>query len=684
MAEDLISFGAWVRLRRQALVVTREELASRVGCAEVTIRKIESDERKPSPQVAELLAHHLGLAADQRDLFVRVARGMIPVAQLPPAIPGAPVVSLPTAVLPSPEASLPSGTVTFLFTDIEGSTRRWEDQPDAMRAALVRHDAILRQAIVGNGGHIFKTIGDACCAAFASAPHALAAAIAGQRVLRAEDWGAIEPLKVRMALHTGTAEPQAGDYLGQPLNRVARLLSAGHGRQILLSLATHELVRDHIPNDATLRDLGSHRLKDLVRSEPIFQVNCADLTADFPPLHSLDARSTNLPAQVNALIGRMTEIAKVTELLDRSRLVTLTGPGGTGKTRLALQIGSELLDQYADGVWFIDLAPVSDPEQITSAIAQTLGIPESPNRPIREGIVSWLRERQTLLILDNCEQVIVGAADLVAELLRSMPKLSVLATSRIPLRIAAEHEYPVAPLGLPNPRMLPPLDQLSQYDAVALFIARARAVRIDFSVTNANASAVAEICIRLDGLPLAIELAAARIRLFSLDQLLSRLISARMQTLSGGARDLPASRPFGQRLIGAIACSRRHSSFCSHAWACLLVAGRLRQRRRCVEAPRTENKELRTENQAFRSQESEVRIPKNQCTAGRTLCSPEPANTHQALRSQKSRVRSQQTKNQEPGTKNLRHHPVTMSPNHLVKVHLVTSSRCHLVRKPSS
>jgi predicted ATPase/class 3 adenylate cyclase/tetratricopeptide (TPR) repeat protein len=539
MAEDLFAFGAWVRLRRQALVLTREDLAGRVGCAEVTIRKIESDERKPSPQVAELLAQHLGLSVEQRDLFVRVARGVLPVAQLPQAIPGAPVASVPIPSNQPPAATLPSGTVTFLFTDIEGSTRRWEEQPDAMRQSLARHDAILRAAIESYGGQVFKTVGDAFCAAFASAPDALRAAIDGQRTLVGENWGTIGPIRVRMALHTGTAVPQAGDYFGQPLNRVARILAAGHGRQILLSLATHELVRDHLPDGASLRDLGSHRLKDLLRPEPIFQFDLLDLPTDFPPLRTLDARSTNLPAQANALIGRTHEIAEVSALLGETRLVTLTGPGGTGKTRLALQTATGLLDQYADGVWFIDLSPISDPEQIANTIAQTLALPEVPGQSVRATVISWLRARHTLLLLDNCEQVIDGVADLAADLLRSAPRLSLLATSRIPLRLAAEQEYPVAPLALPDPGALPALDHLSQYEAVALFITRARAVRPTFSITNANAPAVAEICVRLDGLPLAIELAAARVRLYPPEQLLVRLTSDRLQTLTGGARDLP-------------------------------------------------------------------------------------------------------------------------------------------------
>lgn len=539
MANDLIAFGTWVRLRRQALVLTREELASRVGCAEVTIRKIEADERKPSPQIAELLAQQLGLPADQRELFVRVARGLVSVAHLAPPIPGAPVASSATLMaLNAPEPTLPTGTVTFLFTDIEGSTKRWEQQPEAMRVALARHNTILRAAIESHSGHVFKTVGDAFCAAFASAPDALLAAVVGQRTLIEADWGALEPIRVRMAVHTGTAEPQGGDYLGQPLNRIARLLNAGHGGQILLSLATHELVRDHLPEGASLRDLGSHRLKDVLRSETIFQLNSTDLPTQFPVLKSLEARSTNLPIQVTELIGRRHEVADIITLLARARLITLTGPGGTGKTRLALQIGAELLDQYPDGVWFIDLASTFDGAQVAQVVATALGMGEPSDQPITTILKARLRHERTLLLLDNCEHIVDAVADLVDDLLRAAAHIAIVATSRISLRLSSEHEYPVPPLAVPE-STTSGWHQLTQYESVQLFINRARTVQHAFTVTNQNAPAVAEICVRLDGLPLAIELAVARLKLFTPEQVLARLNETLLPQLTGGARDLP-------------------------------------------------------------------------------------------------------------------------------------------------
>ncbi|HEY3230349.1 MAG TPA: adenylate/guanylate cyclase domain-containing protein, partial [Roseiflexaceae bacterium] len=281
-------------------------------------------------------------------------------------------------------AELPTGTVTFLFTDLAGSTRLWEQHPQAMPAALARHDAILRAAIAAHGGAIFHTAGDAFCTAFAGAPAALASALAAQRALEAEPWGESGPLRVRMALHTGTVELRDGDYFGVPLNRAARLLAAGHGGQVLLSAATQELVRDYLPPGVELRDMGAQRLKDLIRPEHTFQVVTLDLPTDFPPLKTLDRRPHNLPAQPTALIGREQAIATICGLVRRAevRLVTLTGPGGTGKTRLALQSAAELLDEFSDGVWFINLAPISDSSLVTAIVAQTLGMRESGGRPL--------------------------------------------------------------------------------------------------------------------------------------------------------------------------------------------------------------------------------------------------------------------------------------------------------------
>jgi predicted ATPase/class 3 adenylate cyclase/DNA-binding CsgD family transcriptional regulator len=435
---------------------------------------------------------------------------------------------------------LPTGTVTFLFTDIEGSTAHWQQHQEVMPAVITRHDLLLRDIIAAHAGAVFKLMGDAACAAFANAFDALAAALAAQRALHTEPWGEGGPLRVRMAIHTGVIELHDGDYHGLPLSRIARLLAAGHGGQILLSRATQELVRDHLPPGTELRDLGEHRLKDLFRPEQIFQLVASDLPTDFPPLRTLDQRPTNLPAQATPLIGREREVAAVCALVQRPevRLLTLTGPGGTGKTRLGLQVAAEMIDAFTDGVYFVALAAISDPAPVLSAIAQALGLSESGSQPLHELLHAYVRNKHVLLLLDNFEQVLAAGTD-VATLLEVAPRLKVLITSRTVLHLYGEHEYVVPSLTLPDPKHLPPLERLTQYEAVRLFIARAQAAKADFAATNANAPAIAEICVRLDGLPLAIELAAARIKILAPQALLARL-SSRLNLLTGGARTLPA------------------------------------------------------------------------------------------------------------------------------------------------
>jgi predicted ATPase/class 3 adenylate cyclase len=438
--------------------------------------------------------------------------------------------------------SPPTGTVTFLFTDIEGSTKLWESSPEAMRAALARHDQIMRDAAEERNGYVFKTVGDAFCCAFSTASAALEASLFAQRALfHGEGWPEeTGPLRVRMALHAGAAEERDGDYFGPPVNRVARLLSAAHGGQVLLSLATQELVRDQLPPDAEVSDLGERRLKDLFRPERVFQLVAPGLPSEFPPLRTLEGHPNNLPLQPTPLVGREREVEEVAERLrgEEVRLLTLTGPGGTGKTRLALQAGAELLEAADDGVFFVSLATITDPELVPSAIAGSLGLKESAEGSLMETLESYLQQKRLLLILDNFEQVLEGAT-LVGALLGSCPELKVLSTSRMPLGLYGEQEYPVPPLALPDPRVLPPLERLTQYEAVRLFVERAKAVKLDFEVTNESAPAVAEICIRLDGLPLAIELAAARTKLLPPQALLMRL-GNRLKLLKGGARNLPA------------------------------------------------------------------------------------------------------------------------------------------------
>ena len=438
-------------------------------------------------------------------------------------------------------SNLPSGTVTFLFTDIEGSTALWERDRAAMRAAVDRQLAILQSLIAAHHGVLYKTTGDGTQAAFASAEDALRAAVAAQRALLRETWtDPLGPLRVRMALHAGEAAPDAhGDYLAAPLNRLSRLLAAGHGSQILLAQTVQQLTRGARPAGAELRDLGDHRLRDLLEPEHVFQLLHQDLPDQFPPLKSLESRPNNLPRQPTPFMGREREIREVVSLLERDdlQLLTLTGPGGTGKTRLALQAAADLLDEFADGVFIVALAPLSDPDLVPSTIAETLGMRDEGGKPLRERLRDHLGTKQLLLVLDNLEHL-SAAASVVAELLGASPGLKVLTTSRMPLRLRAEREYAVPPLGLPRRKPPPTLEQLSQFEAVRLFIERAQAVKSNFAIDNESAPAVAEICWRLDGLPLAIELAAARVRMLPPQAMLSRL-EQRLPMLTGGARDAP-------------------------------------------------------------------------------------------------------------------------------------------------
>jgi predicted ATPase/class 3 adenylate cyclase/Tfp pilus assembly protein PilF len=446
----------------------------------------------------------------------------------------------------------PSGTVTFLFTDVEGSTRRWEADSPAMLAAVERHFGLLDAAIAANHGVRFKTIGDAIQAAFPTALDGAKAAIAAQQAITAENWGALGPLPVRMALHTGAATPQNGDYLAPSLNRLARLLSTAAGGQILITEATRNLLRDGLPPEIELRDLGEHRLRDLREAEHVFQLTSSGLPSDFPPIQSLSRPTSNLPTQVNAFIGRESEIADVKQRLadPAVRLLTLTGPGGTGKTRLAMRVAQDLVEAYPDGVWFVALASTSNPALVASSIAETLGLREAPDQSLRESLRSYLRAKHLLLVLDNFEQVI-DAAPLISDLLATCPSLQILATSRAPLRIAGEYDVNVSPLALPATDRPGSIDEALASEAVRLFVDRVKAVRGDLALDERNVATIVAICRRLDGLPLAIELAAARIRLLPLDAILSRLDS-RLGLLTGGGRDRPERQ---QTLRSAIAWS---------------------------------------------------------------------------------------------------------------------------------
>ena len=435
--------------------------------------------------------------------------------------------------------NLPSGTVTFLFTDIEGSTKLSQQHRDAMPALLARHNQILRQAIQVHNGYVFQVVGDSFAAAFHSASDALNAASDAQRNLHHESWTPAL-IKVRMGIHTGAAQLQLesndNPYSGYAtLASTQRIMSAGHGGQILLSGATRELVRYLLPIDSELQDLGEKRLKDLLRPEHLYQLNIAGLPTTFPRLKTLDAFLNNLPTQLTSFIGRENEIAEVKQELESHRLVTLTGSGGTGKTRLSLQVAADLLEHFDHGVWFVELAPLTDPDLIPQTILSTIGISEQPGNTPLEILKEYLHEKKALIVLDNCEHVIEASAQVVNTLLNAAPNLKVMASSREALGVKGEMSYPVPSLSSPDVKHLPTIEQLAQYEAVRLFIDRASLVAPHFVVDKANAPHIAQICHRLDGIPLGIELAAARVKMLSVEQISKRL-DDRFRLLTGGAR----------------------------------------------------------------------------------------------------------------------------------------------------
>jgi len=455
-------------------------------------------------------------------------------------------------------------TLAFLFSDIEGSTRLEEAVGTAAYGAIrERHRELLRAAFEANGGNEQGTEGDSFFVVFPAASDAIAAAIAGQQAVLGETWPAGAAVRVRMGIHAGEAAMAGGSLVGLAINRAARIASVANGGQVLVSEAVRALTGTSLPDGGGLRDLGAHRLRDLREPEHLYQVSAPGLPEAFPPLATLDARPNNLPSQLTSFVGRVAELTAAGGLLAMNRLVTLTGPGGTGKTRLSLQVAAQSVDDFPDGVFFVPLETVRDAGLVASRIAGEIGIRDSGGKSGHEVLVEWLADKRVLFVLDNFEQVVEGGP-VVADLLRAAPGLKVLATSRAPLRVSGEQEYPVP--GLPTPpdpgsqggyeRALSAGDSLdpatlSTYEAVRLFIARASAVKPGFSVTNENAPAVAAICARLHGMPLAIELAAARIRLLSPDAILGRL-ERRLSLLSAGARDLPERQ---QTLRGAIAWS---------------------------------------------------------------------------------------------------------------------------------
>jgi predicted ATPase/class 3 adenylate cyclase len=440
---------------------------------------------------------------------------------------------------------LPTGTVTFLFTDLEGSTRLWDEHPEAMREALARHDEILRDAVEKRGGVVVKTTGDGLHAAFATAPDAVVAALDAQRALVAQEWTLPEALEVRMGLHTGAAELRGNDYYGPAVNRAARVSAAAHGGQIVASAATADLIRDDLAAELDLVDLGEHRLRDLGRPERIVQVTHPDLRSEFPRLRTLDAFPGNLPAQLTSFVGRDPELEGIAAALADGRLVTLTGAGGVGKTRLAVQVAAELLPSFADGAWLCELAAASNEDTMLQVVVVTLGVEPRAGLSTEESIREFLRSKRVLLVFDNCEHLLRAVRELAGALLQGCPNARLLVTSREGLGLAGEQVWPLRSLDVPR-STLP--GEVAAAEACVLFTERARAVRPGFAIDADNADAIADICRRLDGIPLALELAAARVVAMSPADIAARL-DERFRLLTGGRH---ASIERHQTLRGAV------------------------------------------------------------------------------------------------------------------------------------
>jgi predicted ATPase/class 3 adenylate cyclase len=530
-------FGDLLRRTRQAAGLTQSELAERAGLSVRGINDLERGVRRhPRRDTVALLATALGVAEAERGRFEAAARGS---AERQTAAQGE-------------SSALPSGTVTFLFTDLEGSTHLLQRLGTARYAEVLEAARrLLRAACAQHKGHEVDATGDSSFFAFAQAPEAVAAAALAQRAIAAHTWPDKATVRVRMGLHTGTAQVVGDHYIGLDVHRAARIAAAGHGGQVLLSWATCALVEPAVPEDTSLRDLGDHRLKDLRRAERLYQVVLPDLPNDFPPLSSLDSHPHNMPVQLTSFVGREHEVAELKPLLVSSRLLTLTGPGGTGKTRLALRLATEESDSFAAGVWLVELAPLADPTLVPHTVAATLGVQEQPGRPILDVLRDYLRAKTLLLLLDNCEHLIEACAQLVETLIRAAPSLRILATSREAFGIAGEIAYrvPSLPVAAPaHPGQPLDVESLARNDCVRLFVERATAVLPSFRLTTTNASAVAEIGRRLDGIPLAIELAAARTRVVPPEQIAARLDN-RFRLLVGGSR---TALPRHQTLLALI------------------------------------------------------------------------------------------------------------------------------------
>ncbi|MDQ2966275.1 MAG: adenylate/guanylate cyclase domain-containing protein, partial [Chloroflexota bacterium] len=441
-------------------------------------------------------------------------------------------------------AEAPSGTVAFLFTDIEGSTSLARTLGDDYEAVLERHRSILREAFVRHRGFEVGTEGDSFFVAFSSPLHAIQAAAEGQRALTAAEWPSGVEVRVRMGLHVGEATRRKGDYVGLEVHRAARIATAGHGGQVLVSQAVAAVVGDRLPEELGLRELGDFRLKDFDAPVHLCQLTGPGLRADFPALRSVGVELTNIPAQLTSFVGRERELTDLAALAEAHRLVTLIGVGGTGKTRLMVQLAAELIGRHRDGVWLVELAPLTSPGLIVGEVARALDVPDEPGRDVLDALVDFLRSKSLVLLLDNCEHVIVGAADLVDRLLPSCPSVAVLASSREALGLASETVFQVPSLALPAPVSDDQahgqaaggwFEATAATDAVRLFVDRAKAVSSSFALTPANAPAVVEICRRLDGIPLALELAAARVTHLSPLEI-ARGLGDRFRLLTGGRR----------------------------------------------------------------------------------------------------------------------------------------------------
>lgn len=424
--------------------------------------------------------------------------------------------------------------LSFLFTDIEGSSLLWEAHPEEMESALSVHDEIINREVSATGGTVVKGTGDGFMAVFPAPEAAVEAAVATQLALSGTAFEGIEQMPVRIGIHIGEAQPRAGDYYGTAVNRAARLMSIGHGGQILVSSALNDFVGDRLPSPLALHSLGEHRLRDLTAPEQVYQLEHPDLRTEFPPLDSLDAFANNLPSMVDSFVGRVDDLVRVTDTIADARLVTLTGTGGTGKTRLAVEAAARSIDGFPWGAWLVNLAPLADPAAVPSAIAAAIGIEPQPGRSVVDTLISRLADRGMLIVLDNCDHLLDASADTAHRLLEQCPTLKILATSRQRLGVSGEHVLIVSPLSYPETIEIGP-DDVPDYEAMQLFADRAREASMDWALDPESAPHVARICAAVDGLPLAIELAAARTRVLTVAQIADRL-DQQLALLGGSTR----------------------------------------------------------------------------------------------------------------------------------------------------